>query len=430
MGSVAKFYLDEDTADVQFTFGSNYDGTSTQIKAHKILLAAGSDVFKAMFYGKLKESDEIHITDVSDTAFKEFMQYFYKNKLKLTTENIVEVMYLGNKYNVPKCVEDCAEILKRTLTDENICAGLLMGILYDQTELLKLCEKHIISYTEAIFKTAGFLDCDRSVLKHILSMEVFSCSEVDVFDACMDWVKVKSNFDALTKEIVQEYLGDLYYKIRFASLTMHQLCALQTKYDSVISSDFIDITKIIIIEPGFQSDKFITNPRQIKWNTDAIVKCDRVARFCQNAFFRCVDYENEMKFSTNEPLLLGSFLCTGRIVMGNLCDKEFDRNYTVDVTIMEQLLTDDTNTKVLLSNMKIRSTQTNILLPQPILIRPGFLYSIHIGPFSRRHIFPGRMVKCEIQLESGAIIKFHNEHVNGDADAKGGLIFELEFNKI
>lgn len=120
LGGVAKFYLDSDSADVKFTFGLNDNGSAIQIEAHKILLAAGSDVFRAIFYGKLKEAGEIHTTDVSDAAFKEFLQYFYKNKLKLSAENIVEVMYLGQKYNVPKCVEDCADILKRTLNDENI----------------------------------------------------------------------------------------------------------------------------------------------------------------------------------------------------------------------------------------------------------------------------------------------------------------------
>lgn len=253
LGGVAKFYLDSDSADVKFTFGLNDNGSAIQIEAHKILLAAGSDVFRAIFYGKLKEAGEIHMTDVSDAAFKEFLQYFYKNKLKLSAENIVEVMYLGQKYNVPKCVEDCADILKRTLNDENIFTGLLMAILYDQTELLKVCEKHIISYTDAVFKTTGFLECDRNVLQHILNMELFSCSEVNVFDACMDWVKAKSKCDVLTKEIIQEYLGDLYYNIRFASMTMHQLCGLQMKYGSVISSDFIDITKIIIMEPAQQT---------------------------------------------------------------------------------------------------------------------------------------------------------------------------------
>lgn len=89
---VGKLYSDSKTADVHFTFDSstNY-GTEIRIGAHKNLLAATSDVFGAMLYGELKETGDIRVIDVSDAAFKEFLQYFYQRTVKLTAENIAEV---------------------------------------------------------------------------------------------------------------------------------------------------------------------------------------------------------------------------------------------------------------------------------------------------------------------------------------------------
>lgn len=60
-------------------------------------MAIDSDVFKAMFYGNLKEGDDIRVIEVSDAAFREFLQFFYLSELDLTDENIAAVLYLGHK---------------------------------------------------------------------------------------------------------------------------------------------------------------------------------------------------------------------------------------------------------------------------------------------------------------------------------------------
>lgn len=95
--SVGKLYRDSKTADVHFTFESSNNGADTRIDAHKNLLAATSDVFGAMFYGEMKETGDIRVVDVSEAAFKEFLQYFYQRKVKLTAENVAEVRILEIK---------------------------------------------------------------------------------------------------------------------------------------------------------------------------------------------------------------------------------------------------------------------------------------------------------------------------------------------
>lgn len=102
------------------------------------MLAATSDVFDAMFYGDLKMKGEVEIPDFTASAFKEFLQFFYKSQIELTEENISEVMDLGNKYNVPKSAEACVRFLKRTLTNENMCNGLYLALLYEKPDLLQL----------------------------------------------------------------------------------------------------------------------------------------------------------------------------------------------------------------------------------------------------------------------------------------------------
>lgn len=57
-------YLDAETADVFFVV-DNGRGGSERILGHKYIVAAVSDVFRAMFYGPLKKEEDIGISHVT-----------------------------------------------------------------------------------------------------------------------------------------------------------------------------------------------------------------------------------------------------------------------------------------------------------------------------------------------------------------------------
>lgn len=101
--------------------------------------------------------------------------------------------------------------------------------------------------TEAVLKSKEFLACDKNVLSHILKMDALSSGEYEVFKACMLWVKSKSKCDELTFEIVQQYLGDLYYEICVASLEMNELLLLEQQFPKVVERDYITVGFIIAL---------------------------------------------------------------------------------------------------------------------------------------------------------------------------------------
>lgn len=98
-------YLSDETADVNFIF----EPDPTQIEvvpAHKSHLAAASTAFRMMFK-KCDEVDDnaqgkscIVMCDVTPGAFKEFLKFFYFSEVKISMENVAEVMELGFKFNV------------------------------------------------------------------------------------------------------------------------------------------------------------------------------------------------------------------------------------------------------------------------------------------------------------------------------------------
>lgn len=327
-------YLDAETADVSFLVG---DQTASQAKiaAHKNLLAAASDVFKRMFYGPLRETDNVRIMGVSAAAFTEFLQFFYVEHVKLTADNIDAVMDLGHKYNVSKCSEVCVAFLKDTLTDETICIGLSLAMAYDQIELKDFCKRRIIANTTAVIKSPSFLECDRGILEFILNIDLLSCSEMDLFEACMAWVRACSTQNMLTKDVVQTHLGHLFYAIRFASMKMKDVAQLTGPYGFLFTFDeYKEIVQLIEL-PIFQPTFFGAAKREIPWNKDAAVLCDRSILKRPNTFVRPIKRTEATAFSTNEPILLGSFICT------SLADQRERKSPTartkqlVEVTIVE-----------------------------------------------------------------------------------------------
>ena len=72
---IAVMFNNELMADVHFMVGS--ESTQRRIPAHKFILATGSPVFYAMFYGSLTGDKEVTIPDVEPEAFLKLLQWVY-----------------------------------------------------------------------------------------------------------------------------------------------------------------------------------------------------------------------------------------------------------------------------------------------------------------------------------------------------------------
>lgn len=250
--SVENLYLDVPTADVHFVF----ELENLRVPAHKNMLAVASDVFKTMFYGDLPEKGDVKIVDANANIFKLFLQFFYLSRVNLTQANVAEVLGLGHKYNVTICIEICVNFMKTKLNNDNVCRGYGVAILYDLNDLKHVCEQKIARNTIDVFKSSSFLESNRSVLDNILKMKTMLCSEKDVFEACIAWTKNASKQNDLTREIVQNLLGDLFYEIRFRSMNIIEFSTLSLEYGHIFSSDEYREIVHMIGCPGFEPTLF------------------------------------------------------------------------------------------------------------------------------------------------------------------------------
>lgn len=141
-----RFYLNENMADVHFVFKSG-----ERVPAHKILLTAASDVFDTMFNGSVPEKGDVKITDASADAFKEFLQFIYFTKIRLTMDNVGDVVNLGNKYNVVGCVDSCKQFLRYNITANNVCQIYAITLKFDEIELEGVCKNEFAKNAREIY---------------------------------------------------------------------------------------------------------------------------------------------------------------------------------------------------------------------------------------------------------------------------------------
>lgn len=193
MARIIASFCGADSTDCCFRFRT--EGATNevkQIKAHRKLLSTLSPVFEAMFSGSWdNDSNAIPIVDASFESFYTFMEYFYKGEVKLNADNINEMLYLAQKYDVQDVVASCSMFSMEQLSIENVIPYFGMAIRYDQADLMAKCADFITGNMDKILKSNEFIQCDQDTLKQVLKLWPENCKAHDVFDSCIEWAKEK-----------------------------------------------------------------------------------------------------------------------------------------------------------------------------------------------------------------------------------------------
>jgi len=99
--------------DVKFLFKKEQTCEGMEeVKAHRLILAAVSDVFKKEFYGGFIDDGGIEILDATKESFEAMIEFIYNKQTDVSIYDLdimCSLFYLGDKYNINALKE---EILK------------------------------------------------------------------------------------------------------------------------------------------------------------------------------------------------------------------------------------------------------------------------------------------------------------------------------
>ncbi|XP_054726182.1 BTB/POZ domain-containing protein 6-B isoform X1 [Anastrepha obliqua] len=240
----AAMFNNELMSDVKFAVGGEFADCVQIIPAHKYILATGSSVFYAMFYGGLAENkQEIKVPDVEPSAFLTLLRYLYCDEIQLEPDNILATLYAAKKYIVPHLARACVNYLEVKLTAKNACLLLSQSRLFEEPELMQRCWEVIDAQAEMAIKSEDFVDIDLKTFESILSRETLNCKEIHLFEAALNWALnacQKMGIDANSQN-KRSMLGQALHLIRMPTMTLEEFANGVAQTGILTSQETIDI---------------------------------------------------------------------------------------------------------------------------------------------------------------------------------------------
>ncbi|KAJ6669142.1 hypothetical protein lerEdw1_007951 [Lerista edwardsae] len=167
---------------------------SMRFSCHRVVLAAASNYFRAMFCNDLKEKyeEKIVIKGVDAETMQILLDYTYTSKVLITNENVQKILEAASLFQFLRMVEACSNFLKEGLHPEN-CVGILrLADAHSLDKLKQQVKTYIIQNFTQVLNYDEFLELPVDDLCCMLkSDDLCVTEEAQVFEMVMNWTHYK-----------------------------------------------------------------------------------------------------------------------------------------------------------------------------------------------------------------------------------------------
>ncbi|KAJ7541158.1 hypothetical protein O6H91_10G048800 [Diphasiastrum complanatum] len=140
------------------------------IKAHKLVLAARSPVFKAQLFGPIAEhgTNVLQIKEMDAPVFKALLQFIYKDKLpdadgfygtssaSASTMMAQHLLAAADRYGLDRLRIVCEAKLCEDITVDTVATTLALAEQHNATQLKAVCLKFAAANLAAVMQSEGF----------------------------------------------------------------------------------------------------------------------------------------------------------------------------------------------------------------------------------------------------------------------------------
>ncbi|MBN3296866.1 KLHL6 protein, partial [Amia calva] len=166
----------------------------TEFPCHRVVLAAASNYFRAMFCNDLKEKYEerIHIKGVEAETMKILLDYTYTSKVLITKQNVQKILEAASLFQFLRMVDACANFLTEALLPDNCVGVLRLADTHSLGVLKTRVQNYIIQKFPQVVAYEEFLELPEDVFCSILQRDDLCVTEEEqVFETVMNWVRAQ-----------------------------------------------------------------------------------------------------------------------------------------------------------------------------------------------------------------------------------------------
>ncbi|XP_051729001.1 kelch-like protein 6 isoform X2 [Ctenopharyngodon idella] len=163
---------------------------------HRVVLAAASHYFRAMFCNDLREKHEenVNLKGLDADTMRILLEYTYTSKVTITKDNVQKMLEAASLFQFPRIVDACASYLAEALYPEN-CVGILHLADVHSLESLKVqVHTYIIQNFSQVVEHDEILELPVDVLVSLLQHDELGVTEEEqVFDVVIRWVRARED---------------------------------------------------------------------------------------------------------------------------------------------------------------------------------------------------------------------------------------------
>ncbi|OQV24578.1 putative BTB/POZ domain-containing protein 2 [Hypsibius exemplaris] len=206
--------LDLIPTDVVFTVGA--DGETLEFPAHRLILALGSPVFHAIFYGKDREVGEtLRIPDVKPEAFRIMVKYMYTEQMgEITVDSVMDCLFCAKKYSVLRLLWQCRRFIEENLTAEMALSVFVKAEAMKEQKTADLAAVLLSRSAADLFAGPGFLELNLSCVRTLLQRDDLAVTESGVYQAARKWVVHNSDGQQNHGEAFKQIFGGIIDCVR------------------------------------------------------------------------------------------------------------------------------------------------------------------------------------------------------------------------